>query len=87
MHPSGKPNPLDPDPAEKGNVLVIADGYDQHGHELLGDVDRWLFDTDAKDGRAIALKKDQLPTAHAERRDLYISHFATCPNRAQHRRG
>jgi hypothetical protein len=54
---SGKPNPLDVDPSDQGNVVI---------HE---------------DGRAEALNREQVAEARAAGATLYLSHFATCPDR------
>jgi hypothetical protein len=57
---SGKPIPLDAEPTEKGNIVVVN-----------GTVARYVR---AAERATIAAQS------------LYVSHFATCPNAAQHRR-
>lgn len=56
MAKSGKKNPLDVLPAEKGNVAIGGDGL---GYVVSND--------------------DRTPP-------LYVSHFATCPGAASHRK-
>jgi hypothetical protein len=71
---SGKRNPLDrePDP-ERGNVIIV-------------DSDELAAALDVPLGRAVALGGARLKRAReTPGRDLYISHFATCPARQQFR--
>lgn len=56
--------PLDPEPAENGNVLIAEVG----GEDV-----------------ATVLSGHELAMARAERKPLFLSHFATCPNARQHR--
>jgi hypothetical protein len=62
MKKTGRKNPLDAEPTEKGNVKI-----------LDGDV-------------AEVVTGDELAKMHEEGELLMISHFATCPNRVQHRK-
>lgn len=39
------------------------------------------------DQKAVLLSGPVLDAARDERLDLYVSHFATCPNAKEHRRG
>lgn len=71
--PKGKRTPLDPDPRDDGNI-VIADT-----HELAAALGTVY-------GRAVTLGGDRLQRARAAPgRDLYVSHWATCPDRQQWR--
>ena len=74
MHPSGKPNPLNPEPdPDRGNVLLVDAPAEA---ALYG----------AKVGTALVLKAHQVDEVRAAGQPLYLSHFATCPNRRQHRK-
>lgn len=59
---AGKSMPLDPEPAENGNVEAVADA---HG--------RW----------SVVAVHAQPPVFGGP---LYLAHFVTCPNAAEHRR-
>lgn len=66
MARSGKRAPLNAEPdKERGNVLITTG------------VDADIFKCD--EGEAIALAGDALTEERALNRDLYLSHFATCP--------
>lgn len=67
---SGKPNPLDPAPDPKGNILVVAGAKRQR----LGLMVTSLRDDDVR------------VAAEAAGASRYLSHFATCPDREHHRR-
>jgi hypothetical protein len=60
--------PLDAEPSEQGNVLILTEGTD-----LLFGQDR---------GRVLGKAADR----EAADGPLYLSHFATCPQSAVHRR-
>jgi hypothetical protein len=68
---SGKREPLDPEPVQKGNIVIVGQRDTPYGpapvirHLRAGEV-------------------DQLPGLSGDPR--YLSHFATCPNRKQHRK-
>lgn len=42
--------------------------------------------TVTENGKGIVLKGEALEAARRDGMDLYISHFASCPNRLQHRK-
>lgn len=69
--PSGKRNPLDAEPSDKGNVRARAlqTRGEMNGHT-----------------QGVVLKGPALEEARAAGEQLYVSHFATCPSAAQHRR-
>lgn len=70
---SGKANPVDPDPdPARGNVLIVE-----------GATEAAFYGAD--EGRGVTLGH---AAAEAERptRDLYLSHFVTCPTAREHRR-
>lgn len=60
--PGGKPMPLDPEPVDHGNVIVL----DDRRCRVVG-------------GAAAEDHK-------REGGELYVSHFATCPNANEHRK-
>jgi hypothetical protein len=71
MHPSGKRNPLNPEPdAERGNTLII-------------ETERAAAYFGAEIGRAVTLSASDLELARRGGRELYLSHFVTCPQRGQ----
>lgn len=71
---SGKRNPLNVEPdAERGNVLIIE-----------SEVDADLYGVAV--GRAVALGPLEASAEREKGSDLFLSHFATCPNRGQFRR-
>lgn len=61
MTGTGKANPLDPAPADNGNVRIL------------------------EDGRGEALSQRDAVAAQAAGVELYLSHFATCPQRERWR--
>lgn len=72
---SGKREPLDPEPREDGNIEIV-------GQESLA--------TDGMESSAMIpvvrhLTGDELPL-FGDAPERYVSHFATCPDAAQHRR-
>lgn len=70
---SGKRNPLNPFPdAERGNVLLVRESIDA---DLYG----------CQVGEAVALGQRDAAYQRARGADLFTSHFATCPKRAQFR--
>jgi hypothetical protein len=71
---SGKRNPLNIDPdRDRGNVLICdtLEDADRHGVVI---------------GRAVALGPAAAQAYREAGRDLYLSHFVTCPNRLEHRK-
>lgn len=74
MAKTGKANPLNPFPdLERGNVLVIATNIEA---DLYG----------ANVGEAVALGPMDVAYERARGASLYLSHFATCEQRASFRR-
>ena len=59
---TGRANPVDAEPSEKGNIQILAEGT------------------------AVYLKADEAEAARQRGEKLHLSHFATCPNAAKHRK-
>jgi len=71
---SGKRNPLNPTPdAHKGNILLP----DDDEARALG----------VPVGRAVTLSTSEAARRRAMGESLYLSHFATCPNRGDFGKG
>ncbi len=69
---TGKRNPMNPDPdPDRGNVLEVATDHEARVHGTIV-------------GRGVALNNDDAKVARALGRELLLSHFVTCPNRAEH---
>jgi hypothetical protein len=67
---SGKKNPIDAEPAETGNVK-LTEGTDAEGHPVV---------------TAEVVKKEDLAAFRDAGELLHLSHFASCPKSAFHRK-
>lgn len=74
MHPSGKRNPLDPAPdRERGNIVICDTPELAEIHSV-------------PEGRGVAFPREVATAARGRGVDLFVSHFATCPSAASHRK-
>lgn len=71
---SGRPHPVDKEPNPKGSIQLVDNGKGET-------VARFCKPLSADDD-GVALAPDDNPGRGVR----YISHFATCPNAAQHRK-